>query len=126
MLLQLQVSIIVELYNIVLKSSSHKFLNNHFLFSIFSELKPFIECSIVQRIIPHSDVKQFKYLRVLMQEFHVKVDLLFINEIVELVNTEVTEEESVRHTDTFTFKPLILIKILFLISIISVASLAKT
>lgn len=30
-----------------------------------------------------------------MQEFHVKVDLLFINEIVDLVNTEVTEEESV-------------------------------
>lgn len=60
-----------------------------------TELKPFIECSIVQRIIPHSEVKQFKYLRVLMQEFHVKVDLLFINEIVEMVNTEVTEEESV-------------------------------
>lgn len=63
------------------------------------ELKPFVECSIVQRIIPHSEVKQFKYLRVLMQEFHVKVDLLFINEIVEMVNTEVTEEESVRHSD---------------------------
>lgn len=31
-----------------------------------------------------------------MQEFHVKVDLLFINEIVDLVNTEVTEEESVQ------------------------------
>lgn len=31
-----------------------------------------------------------------MQEFHVKVDLLFINEIAELVNTEVTQEESVR------------------------------
>lgn len=61
-----------------------------------------------------------------MQEFHVKVDLLFINEIVELVNTEVTEEESVRHADTFTFKPLILIKFSFKISIISVAYLAKT
>lgn len=65
------------------------------MFGFHLELKPFVECSIVQRIIPHSDVKQFKYLRVLMQEFHVKVDLLFINEIVELVNTEVTEEESV-------------------------------
>lgn len=39
-----------------------------------------------------------------MQEFHVKVDLLFINEIVELVNTEVTEEESVSHTLTFTLE----------------------
>lgn len=61
----------------------------------FSELKPFIECSIVQRIIPHSDVKQFKYLTMLIQEFHVKVDLLFINEIVEMVSTELSDEESV-------------------------------
>lgn len=62
-----------------------------------NELKPFVECSIVQRIIPHSDVKQFKYLTVLMQEFHVKVDLLFINEIVEMVSTEISDEESVSH-----------------------------
>lgn len=61
----------------------------------FSELKPFIECSIVQRIIPHSNVKQFKYLKVLTQEFHVKVDLLFINEIVEMFTTELTDEEKV-------------------------------
>lgn len=59
-----------------------------------TELKPFVECSIVQRIIPHSTVKQFKYLKVLTQEFHVKVDLLFINEIVELFNTEMTDEEN--------------------------------
>lgn len=54
-----------------------------------------MECSIVERIIPHSDVKQFKYLTMLIQEFHVKVDLLFINEIVEMVSTELTDEESV-------------------------------
>lgn len=58
-----------------------------------TELKPFVECSIVQRIIPHSSVKQFKYLKVLTQEFHIKVDLLFINEIVDLFNTELTDEE---------------------------------
>lgn len=51
--------------------------------------------SVVQRIIPHSNVKQFKYLRVLMQEFHVKVDLIFINEIFAMLASEVTEEESV-------------------------------
>lgn len=39
-----------------------------------TELKPFIEMSVVQRIIPHSTVTQYKYLRVLMQEFHVKVN----------------------------------------------------
>lgn len=60
------------------------------------ELKPFIECSIVQRIVPHSNVKQFKYLKVLTQEFHVKVDLLFINEIVELVSVELSDEEKRR------------------------------
>ncbi|XP_058837903.1 intermembrane lipid transfer protein Vps13 isoform X2 [Topomyia yanbarensis] len=59
-----------------------------------TEFKPFIEMSMVQRIIPHSNVKQFKYLRVLMQEFHVKVDLLFINEIFEMISTEITEAEA--------------------------------
>lgn len=59
-----------------------------------TELKPFIEMSVVQRIIPHSTVKQFKYLRVLMQEFHVKVDLGFINEIVEMLAKEATEAEA--------------------------------
>lgn len=67
------------------------------------ELKPFVECSIVQRIIPHSNVKQFKYLRVLTQEFHVKVDLLFINEIVAMFTTELTDEEKV---SCFLLKPL--------------------
>lgn len=58
------------------------------------ELKPFIEMSVVQRIIPHSTVTQFKYLRVLMQEFHVKVDLDFINAIMELLDTETSEAEA--------------------------------
>lgn len=61
-----------------------------------TELKPFVECSIVERIIPHSDVKQYKYLCVLMQEFHIKVDLMFINELFELLDTEVTDDESAK------------------------------
>lgn len=61
-----------------------------------TELKPFIECSIVQRVVPHSSVKQFKYLTVLIQEFHVKVDLLFVNAIVAMLSPELSEEESVR------------------------------
>ncbi|XP_055593237.1 intermembrane lipid transfer protein Vps13-like [Uranotaenia lowii] len=59
-----------------------------------TEFKPFVEMSMVQRIIPHSNVKQFKYLRVLMQEFHVKVDLIFINEIFEMISSEITETEA--------------------------------
>lgn len=62
--------------------------------SATTELKPFIEMSVVQRVIPHSTVKQFQYLRVLIQEFHVKVDLGFINEIVQFLNTETSEEEA--------------------------------
>lgn len=59
-----------------------------------TELKPFIEMSVVQRIIPHSTVTQYKYLRVLMQEFHVKVDLDFITAIMELMDTETSETEA--------------------------------
>nr|XP_040227109.2 intermembrane lipid transfer protein Vps13 isoform X1 [Anopheles coluzzii] len=61
-----------------------------------TEFKPFVEMSMVQRIIPHSNIKQFKYLRVLIQEFHVKVDLLFINEICEMISSEITETEAKR------------------------------
>lgn len=56
-----------------------------------TELKPFIEMSVVQRIIPHSTVTQYKYLRVLMQEFHVKVDLDFITAIMDLLDKETSE-----------------------------------
>ena len=50
--------------------------------------------SVVQRIIPHSNVKQFKYLRMLIQEFHIKVDLPFVNEIFEMISSETTEAEA--------------------------------
>lgn len=62
-----------------------------------AELKPFIECSIVQRVIPYSNVKQFKYMTVLIQEFHVKVDLLFINAIVDMLSTQLSEADAVSH-----------------------------
>jgi hypothetical protein len=73
------------------KSNVH---NNSIIF-LFKEMKPFIEMSVVQRIIPHSTVKQFKYMKILTQEFHVKVDLIFLNEIFEMLSSETTEEESV-------------------------------
>lgn len=50
---------------------------------------------MVQRVIPYSSVKQFKYLTVLVQEFHVKVDLLFINEIVAMLSSELSEKDAV-------------------------------
>ena len=42
-------------------------------------MKPFIEVSIVERIMAHSMVRQYKYYKVLIQEFHIKVDMGLIN-----------------------------------------------
>lgn len=64
-----------------------------------TELKPFIEMSVVQRIIPHSSITQFKYMRVLMQEFHIKVDLDFINAIVDMLAFETSEAEAKKRFD---------------------------
>ena len=57
------------------------------LFSLVA-LKPFAELSIVQRIMPHSNVQQYKYFKVLVQEFHVKVDMGFINALLEMFEAE--------------------------------------
>lgn len=57
-------------------------------------VKPFAELSIVQRISKHSSVQQFKYFKVLIQEFHIKVDLSFVNAIMSVLATrERTLEE---------------------------------
>lgn len=57
-------------------------------------LKPFAELSIVQRISKHSTVQQYKYFKVLIQEFHIKVDLNFVNTIMDVLATkERTSEE---------------------------------
>ena len=63
---------------------------------LLAALKPFAELSIVQRIMPHSNVQQFKYFKVLIQEFHVKVDMGFINAFLEMFQSEeVSEKEEV-------------------------------
>lgn len=63
---------------------------------LLAALKPFAEMSIVQRIMPHSNVQQYKYFKVLIQEFHVKVDMGFINAFLEMFQSEeVSETEEV-------------------------------
>ncbi|XP_076625592.1 vacuolar protein sorting 13C isoform X3 [Colletes latitarsis] len=47
-------------------------------------MKPFAELSMVKRLLEHSSVQQFRYFKVLIQEFHVKVDIVFINAIMGL------------------------------------------
>lgn len=43
-----------------------------------------MELSIVQLLMKNSQIRQFKYFKVLVQEFHIKVDLGFVNALVEL------------------------------------------
>ncbi|XP_067012189.2 intermembrane lipid transfer protein Vps13 [Anabrus simplex] len=50
--------------------------------------KPFAEVSVVRRIMEHSPVNQFKYFKVLIQEFHVKIDIGFVNSILEMFQAE--------------------------------------
>lgn len=60
-------------------------------------IKPFVEVSIVQLLMKNSQIKQYKYFKVLVQEFHVKVDLGLINAIVELFQqSEQSDEDEVR------------------------------
>ncbi|CAL8090191.1 unnamed protein product [Orchesella dallaii] len=46
--------------------------------------KPFVEISIMQRTSSHSYVVQYKYFKVLIQEFLVRLDIGFVNALVEL------------------------------------------
>ncbi|XP_023247319.1 vacuolar protein sorting-associated protein 13 [Copidosoma floridanum] len=51
-------------------------------------MKPFAEMSIVKRLLEHSNVQQFRYFKVLIQEFHVKVDLTFMNAVMLLFEAD--------------------------------------
>ncbi|CAG9865247.1 unnamed protein product [Phyllotreta striolata] len=63
--------------------------------SVASEtIKPFIEVSIVQLLMKNSQIRQFKYFKVLVQEFHVKMDIGFVNALVEMFSaSEYTPEQ---------------------------------
>ncbi|XP_049821668.1 intermembrane lipid transfer protein Vps13-like isoform X2 [Aethina tumida] len=47
-------------------------------------MKPFIEVSIVQLLMKNSQIKQYKYFKVLVQEFHIKVEMGLINALLGL------------------------------------------
>ena len=55
-------------------------------------MKPFAEMSMVKRLLEHSTVQQFKYFKVLVQEFHVKVDIAFMNALVAFFEAEEANE----------------------------------
>jgi len=54
--------------------------------------KPFTEASIILRKNEHSSVQQFKYFKVLIQEFHIKLDQSFINALIELFSQAAPSE----------------------------------
>ncbi|XP_034937793.1 vacuolar protein sorting-associated protein 13 isoform X2 [Chelonus insularis] len=59
-----------------------------------SVVKPFAEMSIVKRLLEHSSVQQFRYFKVLVQEFHIKVDIGFINALMAFFEAnEVSDAE---------------------------------
>ncbi|KAF7282566.1 hypothetical protein GWI33_002356 [Rhynchophorus ferrugineus] len=58
-----------------------------------SGIKPFVELSIVQMLLKNSQIKQYKYFKVLVQEFHVKVDLGFVNAIVDMLKHDENSDE---------------------------------
>lgn len=60
--------------------------------TLFSVMKPFAEMSIVKRLLEHSSVQQFRYFKVLVQEFHVKVDIAFMNALMALFETDKVNE----------------------------------
>lgn len=55
-----------------------------------------MELSIVERLNKYSSVKQYKYYKLLIQEFHIKLDIGFINAIIKMTEKyELSEEERV-------------------------------
>jgi len=48
--------------------------------------------SVVKRLTEHSPVQQYKYCKVLVQEFHVKVDVSFISAISAFFEAEAISE----------------------------------
>lgn len=66
-------------------------------------MKPFAELSIVKRLLEHSTVQQFKYFKVLIQEFHVKVDIGFMNALMALFEAEEVNEAQEVNLITFFY-----------------------
>ncbi|KAL1509353.1 hypothetical protein ABEB36_004107 [Hypothenemus hampei] len=64
--------------------------------AVDSGIKPFVEVSIVQLLIKNSQIRQFKYFKVLVQEFHIKVDLGFVNALVDMMQKSENSDEEDR------------------------------
>ena len=56
--------------------------------------KPFIELSILEYTSPEHNTKQYKYIHALVQEMHLKIEMGFINALMELFEEEEVLEEN--------------------------------
>ncbi|GFT91712.1 vacuolar protein sorting-associated protein 13 [Nephila pilipes] len=57
-----------------------------------TEPKPFTELSVMLRKAEHSAVPQFKYCKILIQEFHIKLDQGFINSVLLFFTADEPQE----------------------------------
>lgn len=67
--------------------------------------KPFFETSVIMRQFDYSQVRQFKYFKVLVQEFHARVDQCFVNAIssfLTLNEKEANHEELIEKDRVLT------------------------
>ena len=56
--------------------------------------KPFIELSILEYTSPEHNTKQYKYIHALVQEMHLKIEMGFINALMELFEEDEVLEEN--------------------------------
>ena len=70
-------------------------------------MKPFAELSMVKRLLEHSSVQQFRYFKVLIQEFHVKVDIVFLNSLMALFESD--EANDTQEVGSFYYSSILVI-----------------
>lgn len=59
--------------------------------------KPFVELSLLKTIAPHSRVEQYKYFKILIQEFSIKVDINVVFHWSEFSTIEEATDEANRN-----------------------------
>ncbi len=59
--------------------------------------KPFLELSVLEYTSPeHTQLRQYKYIHVLVQELHIKVDIGLINAFMDLFEEEEILDEDLK------------------------------
>lgn len=67
------------------------------LVSVLAVPKPFVEMSVVERLAEHTLIKQYKYCKMLIQEFHVKLDQGFLSALMGVLSVDKLNKNTVGH-----------------------------